>query len=72
VKFVFHSDTTDKTNIAKYNERLSEVKVKSNYVEPPERKKIERKNKSNNKDEKETILKEIKQISDSKFNKRAL
>jgi unconventional SNARE in the endoplasmic reticulum protein 1 len=37
-------------------------------VEPPERKKIERKNKSN-KDEKETILKEIKQISDSKYSR---
>lgn len=61
-----YSDTVDKKNLAKYTERLREMKAKINYVEPPERKKL---TKSRKEADNDNILKEIKQIGDAKYNK---
>lgn len=65
--FYFNSDTLDKKNLASYTERLRDIKLKINYVEPEGRKKLIIKNRK--KDESESILKEIKQIGDAKYNK---
>lgn len=63
---LYYSDTVDKKNLAKYTERLREMKAKINYVEPPERKKL---TKSRKEADNDNILKEIKQIGDAKYNK---
>lgn len=68
-KYLMHkltySDTVDRNHLAKYTERIRELKAKINYVEPPERKKFTK----NKKDENEGILREIKQMNEAKYNK---
>lgn len=61
-----YSDTTDKNNLARYQEKLVELKTEINYVEPQKQKLLKsRKNDDNS----ETILKEIRQLNSAKYNK---
>lgn len=56
----------DKNHLAIYTERLRDIKLKINYVEPETRKKLVKNRKNEDSD---GILKEIKQISDAKYNR---
>lgn len=60
------SDTADKKNIANYQEKILELKTQINYVEPPQKQKLRSKK---DEDNSETILKEIKQLNNAKFNR---
>ncbi|KAG5670973.1 hypothetical protein PVAND_001201 [Polypedilum vanderplanki] len=59
-------DTADKNHIAKYQEKVLELKTLINYVEPQKQKIVKTRR---DVDESETILKEIKQLNNAKFNK---
>ncbi|XP_070494112.1 vesicle transport protein USE1 [Chironomus tepperi] len=58
-------DTADKKSIANYQEKILELKTQTNYVEPPQKQKL----RSRKDDNSETILKEIKQLNNAKYNK---
>lgn len=65
VTFRLYSDTADKKSIANYQEKILELKTQINYVEPPQKQKL----RSRKDDNSETILKEIKQLNNAKFNR---
>jgi SNARE protein 1 len=63
--FSSYSDTADKKSIANYQEKILELKTQTNYVEPPQKQKL----RSRKDDNSETILKEIKQLNNAKYNR---
>lgn len=62
---IHYSETVDRKNIARYYERIRELKTTIDYVEPPERL---IKSKTKAAEASDGILKEIKQLNNAKYN----
>ncbi|CAO1426393.1 unnamed protein product [Diamesa hyperborea] len=57
-------ETVDRKSVSEYHERCQELKIKINYVEPPERVKLKSKSKESTSD---GIITEIKQLNNSRY-----